>query len=138
MIVSRCLLDTGPLLAMLDKTEEKHGQIKKLLSNIETPLITCESVLSEACFLIRKFNPQGPEEIFSLGKRDFYRIGINLQNELGQVETILTKYQDQPISLADACLIRCAELFEEPRILTFDTDFQFYRWGRNRKFQILN
>ena len=41
------------------------------------------------------------------------------------------------ISLADACLIRCAEVHREARILTFDFDFKVYRWGRNKRFEIL-
>jgi predicted nucleic acid-binding protein len=50
---------------------------------------------------------------------------------------VLRKYSDRPISFADACLIRCAEIHQEPRILTFDTDFAIYKWGRNRRFEIL-
>ena len=53
------------------------------------------------------------------------------------VEALLLKYEDQPMSFADACLVRCAEIHDEPRILTFDSDFRVYRWGRNRKFEIL-
>jgi predicted nucleic acid-binding protein len=49
----------------------------------------------------------------------------------------LKKYSDQPISLADACLIRCAEIHQEARILTFDGDFRVYKWARNRKFDVL-
>jgi predicted nucleic acid-binding protein len=41
------------------------------------------------------------------------------------------------VSFADACLIRCAEIHQEPRILTFDSDFSVYRWARNRKFDLL-
>ena len=53
------------------------------------------------------------------------------------VEATLKKYSSRPISLADACLIRCAEVWQEPRILTFDSDFKVYRRARNKKFQIL-
>jgi predicted nucleic acid-binding protein len=49
----------------------------------------------------------------------------------------LKKYSDRPISLADACLIRCAEIHREARILTFDRDFNVYKWERNRKFELL-
>src|SRR5437667_12295464 len=44
-------------------------------------------------------------------------------------------FRGRPISLADACLIRCAEIYEEARILTYDSDFGLYRWARNKKFQ---
>ena len=51
------------------------------------------------------------------------------------LETLLRKYQDRPISLADACLIRCAEIHKEPRILTLDSDFGVYRWERRKRFE---
>jgi hypothetical protein len=44
-----------------------------------------------------------------------------------KVEGLLTKYADKPISLADACLIRSAEIHNEARILTFDANFRVYR-----------
>ena len=56
---------------------------------------------------------------------------------LDDIEALLRRYANRPIALADACLIRCAEVHEEPRVLTFDSDFEIYRWSRNRKFQIL-
>jgi predicted nucleic acid-binding protein len=49
----------------------------------------------------------------------------------------MKKYANRPISLADASLIRCAEIHREDRILTFDSDFEIYRWGRNKGFQVL-
>jgi hypothetical protein len=52
-----------------------------------------------------------------------------------QIESILKKYAGRPVSFADACLIRSAEIHEEPRIFTFDADFAGYRWGRNRRFE---
>jgi predicted nucleic acid-binding protein len=42
-----------------------------------------------------------------------------------------------PFSLADACLIRSAEIHQEARIATFDTDFGVYKWARNRRFELL-
>ena len=66
-----------------------------------------------------------------------YAIGVSLPDRLGAVEALLRKYADRPISLADACLIGCAEVHGEPRLFSFDTDFQFYRWGRNRKFDLV-
>jgi predicted nucleic acid-binding protein len=50
---------------------------------------------------------------------------------------LLRKYADRPFSLADACLIRCAEVHQEARILTFDADFRVYRWARTRRFELL-
>ena len=52
-------------------------------------------------------------------------------------DEFLQQYAHCPISLADACPIRCAEISAEPRIATFDTDFRVYRWARNRRFDLL-
>jgi uncharacterized protein len=60
---------------------------------------------------------------------------MSLDEHGSNVEALLKKYSDRPISLADACLIRSAEIHQEARILTFDTDFRAYRWSRNKKFQ---
>jgi predicted nucleic acid-binding protein len=53
------------------------------------------------------------------------------------IEALLKKYADRPISFADACLIRCAEIHQEARIVTFADDFSIYQWARNRKFDVL-
>ena len=86
---------------------------------------------------MRKVHPAGPAEVAALGRRGMYDIAISVDEHWTNIETLLRKYSDRPISLADACLIRCAEIHEEARILTFDGDFSVYKWSRNRKFEIL-
>jgi predicted nucleic acid-binding protein len=87
---------------------------------------------------MKKVHSDGPAEVVGLGKRGFYGISLPLAENWDAVEAFLRKYKNRPISLADACLIRCAELHNEARILTFDSDFKIYRWGRNNKFEILS
>jgi predicted nucleic acid-binding protein len=72
-----------------------------------------------------------------LGRRGLYEIAIGVDEHWTNIEALLLKYSERPISLADACLIRCAEVHGEARIVTFDSDFNVYRWGRNRKFEFL-
>lgn len=137
MSASRCLLDTGPLVAFLSENNQDHERVKNLFSRFEVPFRTCESVLSETCFLMARISSTGPEKVLSLAERGFFEIKFQLEDHWDSIHTLLKKYQDQSISLADACLIRCAELHNEPRILTFDSDFEIYRWGRNKKFEIM-
>jgi hypothetical protein len=54
-----------------------------------------------------------------------------------EIERLLHKYRDQPISLADACLIHLAGEIGTGDIFTLDHDFEVYRWGRNRAFRLL-
>lgn len=86
---------------------------------------------------MRKVHRAGPAEAVALGHRGVYNIAITAQDHWPSLEALLKKYSERPVSFADACLIRCAELHQEPRILTFDSDFGIYKWGRNRKFEIL-
>jgi predicted nucleic acid-binding protein len=131
------LLDTGPLVALLSKRDNQHLRARALFADCEPPLRTCEAVIAEACFLMRSVAPDGPAEVIALGRKRVYEIGLALAEHQIEVEALLRKYRKQPASLADACLIRCAELYDEPRILTFDSDFNVYRWTRNKRFDLL-
>jgi predicted nucleic acid-binding protein len=66
-----------------------------------------------------------------------YSIAISAEGHWTSIQALLKKYSDRPISLADACLIRCAEIHHEARILTYDSDFSVYKWARNRRFELL-
>jgi predicted nucleic acid-binding protein len=132
------LLDTGPLVALLSRDDANHDRARRLFAQCAAPLRTCEAVVAEACFLMRKVHAASPAEVVALARRGIYGIAIAADAQWPAVEELLRKYASRPVSLADACLIRCAELFEEPRVLTFDSDFDVYRWGRERRFEVLS
>ena len=131
------LLDTGPLVALLSRDDTNHDRAEQLFADCLPPLRCPEAVLAEACFLMRKVHPQGPAEVMALGRKGVYEISIAVGEHWGNLEALLKKYADRPIALADACLIRSAEIHEEPRILTFDADFEVYRWSRSKPFDLL-
>jgi uncharacterized protein len=131
------LLDTGPLVALLSKNDANHGRAARLFGACTPPLCSCEAVVAEACFLMGKVHADGPAEVVRLGKRGVFAIGLAAHDHWTEIEALLKKYKDRPISFADACLIRCAEVAREPRILTFDGDFTVYKWGRNKRFELL-
>ena len=137
MTRSGCLLDTGPLVALVDRSDDRHEQAKMIFEALESPFLTCESVISESIFLLREVRPAGPDAILSLGKEGYYQIGMTLKDNFDPIREIIIKYKEHSVSLADASLIRCAEIYKEARILTFDSDFEFYRWGRNKRFEII-
>jgi predicted nucleic acid-binding protein len=131
------LLDTGPLVALLSKNDANHDRARQIFAGCLPPFRCCEAVVAEACFLMRKVHRGGPAEVVALGARGVYRIAMAAEPHWTAIQALLRKYSDRPISLADACLIRCAELHREARIATFDSDFGVYRWARSRKFQVL-
>ena len=131
------LLDTGPLVALLARNDSNHARARRLFAECVPPFRCCEAVVAEACFLMRKVHAAGPAEVLALGRRGVYNVAMSLEEHWTNIEALLRKYSDRPISLADACLIRCAEIHQEPRIFTLDADFSVYKWARNRKFELL-
>jgi predicted nucleic acid-binding protein len=134
---SGVLLDTGPLVAFLSKRDAAHQRARELFGSCAPPFRTCEAVIAEACFLMRQVHADAPAEVLALGRQGVYELGLAIDAHWEALERLLKKYQHRPISLADACLVHCADIHDEPRILTFDADFTVYRWRRTRSFQIL-
>ena len=131
------LLDAGPLVALLSRNDANHDRARRVFAECAPPFRCCEAVVAEACFLMRKVHRAGPADVVALGGRGVYTVALSAEQHWINIETLLKKYSDRPISFADACLIRCAEIHQEPRIFTFDADFRVYRWARNRKFDFL-
>jgi len=120
------LLDTGPLVAFLNRRDRFHAWAVAQLAEIEPPLLTCEAVLSEACFLLRH-DPAGPDAVLELVHDDLVQVGFHLQTEIVALRRLVRRYSQVPMSLADACLVRLAELHAGSVLLTLDSDFKIYR-----------
>jgi predicted nucleic acid-binding protein len=125
------------LVALLSGNDANHARARQLFAQCVPPFRSCEAVVAEACFLMRKIHAAGPAEVVALGRRGVYNVAMSAQEHWTNIEALLRKYSDRPISFADACLIRCAEIHQEARILTFDADFSVYKWALKRKFELL-
>jgi predicted nucleic acid-binding protein len=66
-----------------------------------------------------------------------FLVPYRLTGNAGSVRKLMTKYSDVPMDFADACLVDMATTYQTGRILTLDNDFRFYRWGKNRPFELL-
>ncbi|HTR76718.1 MAG TPA: PIN domain-containing protein [Gemmatimonadaceae bacterium] len=122
----RVIVDTGPIVALLNKRDQHHAWARETFDGIEPPLLTCEPVLAEASYLVRKF-AGGPEAVLDLVGRRVLEVSFRVDGELLALRTLLTKYASVPMSLADACLVRMVELDPHATIVTLDADFRVYR-----------
>lgn len=130
------LLDTGVIVALLDRSERFHQRCADVIAEISAPLVTCEAVIAESCYLLRTLKGASETVVENIEVGTF-QIPIQLHASAGPVRKILHKYRDRQVDLADACLIHLAEHFGTGQILTLDRDFEIYRWGRNRSFELL-
>lgn len=125
------LLDTGPLVSILVPESLDHDWVRQQWEELAPPLLTCEPVLTEAMFLLRREGHQA-DPIFELIERGVIRIGINIQDEQADLRALMRRYRNRPMSLADACLVRLSELHPASEILTLDSDFHIYRQHGNK------
>lgn len=125
-MIGRIILDTGPLVAFLDRRDAHHDWAKARFRDTLAPFLTCEAVLTEACFLLRKA-PQLESEVLKHVTQGILNVGLRLGDEAGAVAALMSRYANVPMSLADACLVRMAEIHPSSRILTLDSDFRVYR-----------
>ncbi|HWD59781.1 MAG TPA: PIN domain-containing protein [Stellaceae bacterium] len=130
------LLDTGPLVAYLYPRDAYHDWAVEQFEAATTPFITCEAVLTEACFLTFR-NGQEPLRVIRLVSSGVVRIGLDVGEEITVIEAAMQRYANVPMSLADACLVRLAETRRLP-ICTLDSDFTIYRTRSGRAFDLVS
>ena len=125
------LLDTGPLVAWLCATDQWHEWSADQFGRLEPAFITCEAVLTEACFLYARAGGD-PAKIIGKVRQGLLDATFTLASEAAAIELLLQRYADTPMSLADACLVRLSEVHKDCRVLTLDKHFKHYRrYGRS-------
>ena len=125
------LLDTGPLVSFLASGLEHHEWAVQEWKRLRPPLLTCEAVLTEAAFLLKR-EGRDSDVLFALLERGVIRIGLALQAQQADVRALMRRYRNRPMSLADACLVRLAEIHTGAEVLTLDSDFRIYRRHGNK------
>nr|VFJ61883.1 MAG: Predicted nucleic acid-binding protein, contains PIN domain [Candidatus Kentron sp. FW] len=132
----RVIVDTGPLVALLNRHDIHHQWIKERMAAIQPPMLTCEAVVSETCFLLGR-NGGNPATMLQLLDIGLVNMAFELSGETRSIRLLMEKYADTPMSFADACLVRMAEVPGDSYVLTLDSDFQTYRRHRNREIPII-
>jgi uncharacterized protein len=125
-VAERVLIDTGPIVAVLIAKDQHHQWAREQFSLLAPPLFTCEAVLSEAQFLVRNFGGD-PVAVLDMVARGVLNLAFDVEAELDRLSKLQRTYRNVPMSLADACLVRMAELHTRSRVFTIDSDFRIYR-----------
>lgn len=136
MGLSSIIIDTSVIIAYLNKKEKYHNWAVENFKEFLPPLITCEPVITECSFLLKKID-KGNYQLFELIKEKILQVKFNLQEEFKSIDFLLQQYSDIPISLADACLIRMSEIYQDSRIITLDSDFKIYKKNRNKIIDLI-
>jgi predicted nucleic acid-binding protein len=118
------IIDSSALVALLDPREQHHRWARTVVADLPLPWLTCEAVVVETFFLLARPEAVRLVRILRDGR---LLVSFGLRDELESVFTLMDKYADVPMSLADACLVRMSETLPNPVVVTTDGDFQIYR-----------
>jgi predicted nucleic acid-binding protein len=133
------IADTGFWLALANRRDRIHEAAKTALEKLREPLITTWPVMTETCHLLAARMGVDSELTFvARAKAKAFEIFAIESRQLSRVHTLMDKYRDLPMDLADASLVLLAEELGTGRILSTDRrDFQTYRWKNRKPFRNL-
>lgn len=134
---SRILIDTGPIVAILSRADQHHRRCADALADLRPPLFTCWPVLTEAQWLLRHDSTAitGLFRAFETGLLALLPVDATA---LPWLEAFLLRYPKIEPDLADATLVYLAEREGIHTIFTLDRrDFSVYRYGKNRRLNII-
>ncbi|MDZ7854842.1 type II toxin-antitoxin system VapC family toxin [Sphaerotilus sp.] len=134
--IGAVLLDTGPWVALHCRDDAHHRWARAQFAQLQAPLLTCEAVVAETCFLLAR-GGHDPAMALALLDRGVVRIGLSLQDEITAVQSLFKRYDNVPASLADACLVRMSETHPASRVFTLDSDFHIYRQHGRRAIPLI-
>ena len=132
----RTIVDTGPLVAFFNKADSHHDWAVEQFARLTPPLLTCEPVLSEVCFLLAA---GGLSPVLALDTitRGALRLEFSLSTEIEAVRRLMVRYRDIGASLADICLVRMSEIHARCEVMTIDRDFLVYRRDGRRTIPLI-
>ena len=121
------IADTGFIVALVNSNDADHHWALDVAPNVSTPILTCESVLSEATFHL-----QSADFVLGMVESGFLEVAFDANQHIPALLALAGRYADQKPDFADLCLIRMSELFPHHTVLTTDKeDFRVYR--RNKR-----
>lgn len=132
----KIIADTGVIVAYLDKRDEWHDWTFEQMKTLPAPYSVCESVITESCFLLDRLH-NGKNNVLAMLKAGYLAIDFSLSDEVESVQNLIKKYDNVPMSLADACLVRMSETIKDSTVFTTDGDFHIYRKHGKQKIDLI-
>ena len=131
----RIYLDTGPLVALLNRRDAFHSWSVEQSGKLEPPFYTCEAVVTEAHYLLGGIRHGNRRLIDLLGSGKFI-FPSTVSKNLDRIGELMIKFATVPMSFADACLVCMAEQ-HDGAIFTLDGDFHIYRKNQKDELHLL-
>jgi predicted nucleic acid-binding protein len=136
-MAANALIDTGAMLALLDRTDRWHRLCVQALEQLRLPLMTSDAVLTELFHLVGDSRHER-EAAWRFVRSGAVILAAIENSELPQIDTLMSRYADRPIGFADATLVHLARREALSTIFTVDHgDFDTYRIEGRRRFRVI-
>lgn len=131
------LVDTGPIVAILSRRDQFHRSCVEALREMPGPLFTCWPVITEAAWLVRH-DANAVQKLLDSVSGGLFELVVLDADDAKPIASIMKKYRDIRIQLADAALVHIAARDGLDTIFTLDQrDFSVYRLPRGKTFRII-
>ena len=121
------LVDSGPLVALVDADDQYHKKCVAAVKVLREPLVTVWPPVTEAMYLLGDL-PKAQEALWEMLARGVLQLLPLDLTDIPRMRELMSKYANRPMNLADAALVRVAEREGIRKIFTVDReDFSVYR-----------
>jgi Predicted nucleic acid-binding protein, contains PIN domain len=132
------LIDAGPLVALVNRSEDAHVKCLVALGKATEPVITTWACLTEAAYLLGKYGGfQAQTALLKLLDDELVLLHLGSQEERQRIHQLMAQYRDAPMDFADASLVAAAESLNISTIFTLDRHFYAYLASGNKPFQVI-
>ena len=136
-MAANALIDTGAILALLDRTDRWHQVCVEAFEQLRLPLATSEAVLTELFHLVGD-SCHEMEAAWRFVRSGAIVLAAIEDSELSPIHTLMSRYADRPMDFADATLVYLAKREALSTIFTVDhAGFDTYRIEGRRRFRVL-
>ena len=133
----RYIVDSGPIVAAMNRRDADHEWAKSVFATLGEAPVTCEAVLTEACWHLRE-SPETVARVLEMPARGDLRLFAVAETEGIALAGLVRKYGKR-MDLADAGIVRLAEIFPKAKVITTDVaDFRVYRRNRNETLNLIH
>jgi predicted nucleic acid-binding protein len=136
-VADELLLDTGPFVALVDRSEKLHDECVAALESWRGPVVTTEAILTETLYLV---GPQWRAQKVALEfiLRGAFQLVPSSHASLRRVAALMERYRNVPMDFADATLVVLGEELETDQVFTLDRRrFSTYRMNRRKPFRVI-
>jgi hypothetical protein len=131
------ILDTGPWVALIDRSESRHAECVQWLKNFSGRLYSTEAVLTEVLYLLN-FSIIARCAALDFVLESVVEIVPASIKSLKKTKSLMEKYADLPMDFADATIVCLATDTGMQNIVTFDKkDFTIYKLSKKKSFTIM-